>query len=167
MYKCVWRTAFVVLVLATPFLCCSQASGHAISPADPIFGTWKMDVTRSVNNRGGKHLPFLHQATRILTPEGGDRFRMSLATSPVAKPLIYTGRFDGKDYPDPRGPGKHRTLAHWLISPNLIVRLEKTNGLPDEWVIYTVSPDGNTFTSLSWVPAHPELQNVQIFTRAK
>jgi len=30
-----------------------------------------------------------------------------------------------------------------------------------------VSADGNVFTSISWAPSNPELQDVQVFTRAR
>jgi len=48
----------------------------------------------------------------------------------------------------------------------LIVRQQKTDGKTSEWVIYTVSADGKVFTSVSWAPSDPELQDVQVFTRA-
>ena len=57
-------------------------------------------------------------------------------------------------------------MAHWRLAPDLIVRLQKTDGKASEWVIYTVSSDGKVFTSISWVPSNPELQDVQVFTRA-
>jgi hypothetical protein len=47
------------------------------------------------------------------------------------------------------------------------MRLKKTKGVPSEWVIYTVSNDGTVFTSTSWVPTNPELEDLQVFTRGK
>lgn len=166
MRKIAFRTALVASIfLAGLLLGHFRAFGQADS-ADPIFGSWTMDLARSVNNRGGDHKLYATPSTRILTREG-DGFRMSLANRPDAPPAVYTGKFDGKDYPDPRSPGQDKTLAHWRIAPNLIVRLAKTKGEPSEWVIYTVSSDGNVFTSTSWLPANPELEDLQVFTRAK
>ena len=143
-----------------------RAFGQASDSADPIFGTWKMDQTKSVNNRRGDHATYSTQHVRILAPEP-DGLRNTVANSPTLPPAYsYSGTFDGKDHADPRTPGKDQTLAHWRIAPDLIVRLQKTNSKPSEWVIYTVSSDGKTFTSISWVPSNPELQDVEVFTRA-
>ena len=144
-----------------------RAYGQESNAADPIFGTWKMDVTKSVNNRDGKHQLYAYQATRTLTLKD-DGFLMTLSTgSPTAQPVTYFGKFDGKDYPDTRSRTGDETLAHWRINPQIIMRLKKTKGVPSEWVIYTVSNDGTVFTSTSWVPTNPELEDLQVFTRGK
>lgn len=140
--------------------------GQAAKSPDPIFGKWMMDQTKSVNNRGGDHAAYLTQHMRILAPEG-DGLRNTLANSPTSSPVYsYSAKFDGKDYLDPRTLGNDQTLAHWRLAPDLIVRLQKTNGKPSEWVIYSVSSDGKVFTSISWVPTNPELEDLQVFTRA-
>lgn len=167
MRKYVLGAAVAALIFAAGlFLGHPRAFGQAAESADPIFGTWKMDLARSVRNRDGKSTPYTEQATRILTPED-DGLRMSVTNSPGAKPSAYTGKFDGKDYPDPRAPGKDRTLAHWRITPNMIVRLQKEKGVPIEWVVYTVSPDGSIFTADSWIPDKPQFVELQVYTREK
>jgi hypothetical protein len=159
--RLVVATVAMTLVFAN-----SRALGQAAKPADPIFGKWMMDQTKSVNNRGGDHATFPTQHVRILAPEG-DGLRNTLANSPTSSPQYsYSGTFDGKDHPDSRTPGRDQTLAHWHPAPDLIVRLQKTDGKASEWVIYTVSSDGKVFTSISWAPSNPELQDVQVFTRA-
>jgi hypothetical protein len=167
MRKYLFPAGFVVVTLAMALLFVHfRALGQVSASADPIFGTWKMDQTKSVNNRGANHASYPTQHVRVLTPESGG-LRNTLAYSPTSAPVYsYSGTFDGKDHPDPRVPGKDQTLAHWRIAPDLIVRLQKTNGKPSEWVIYTVSSDGKVFTSISWVPTNPELQDLQVFTRA-
>lgn len=143
----------------------SRVFGQPTRSADPIFGRWMMDQTRSVNNRGGDHATFPTQHVRVLAREG-DGLRNTLANSPSSAPTYsYAAKLDGKAYPDTRTPGKDQTLAHWRLAPDLIVRQQVTDGKTSEWVIYTASPDGKVFTSISWVPAHPELQDVQVFTR--
>ena len=144
----------------------SRAFGQTVKPVDPIFGRWMMDQSRSVNNRRGDHATFPTQHVRILAPEG-DGLRNTLAKTPTSAPeYSYAGKFDGKDYPDTRTPGRDQTLAHWHLAPDVIVRQQKTDGKTSEWVIYTVSSDGKVFTSISWAPSNPELQDVQVFTRA-
>jgi hypothetical protein len=144
----------------------SRAFGQAVKSADPIFGRWMMDQTKSVNNRRGDHATFPTQHVRILAPER-DGLRNTLANTPTSSPeYSYSAKFDGRDHPDPRTPGKDQTLAHWRLAPDLIVRLQKTDRKVSEWVIYTVSSDGKVFTSISWAPSNPELQDVQVFTRA-
>jgi hypothetical protein len=144
----------------------SRALAQGAKAADPIFGRWMMDQTRSINNRGGDHATFPTQHVRILAQEG-EGLRNTLANTPTSPPeYSYSAAFDGRDHPDPRFPGRDQTLAHWHLAPDVIVRLQKTNGQTSEWVIYTVSSDGKLFTSISWAPSNPELQDVQVFTRA-
>jgi len=166
MRKYAWGPGLVTAILATPLLFAHfWAFGQAKNSGDPIFGTWKMDQTKSVNNRGGEHATYPTQHVRTLAADG-DGLRNTLAYSPTSGSVYsYSAKFDGKDHPDPRTPGKDQTLAHWRLAPDMIVRLQKTNGKASEWVIYTVSADGKVFTSVSWVPTHPELQDVQVFTR--
>ena len=162
------RAGFVLVTLAMALLFVHfGAFGRAADSTDPIFGTWKMDQAKSVNNRGGDHAAYPTQHMRTLTQEG-DGLRNTLANSPTSSPTYsYSAKFDGKDHLDPRTPGKDQTLAHWRVAPDLIVRLQKTNGKASEWGIYTVSSDGKVFTSVSWVPTNPELQDMQVFTRAE
>lgn len=168
MRKIAFRAGIVAVVLAMAIsFGYFRASGQESNIAEPIFGTWKMDVAKSVNNRGGKHQLYKYQATRTLTLKD-DGFLMILSTgAPDAQPVTYFGKFDGKDYPDTRSRTGDETLAHWRINPQIIMRLKKTKGVPSEWVIYTVSNDGTVFTSTSWVPTNPELEDLQVFTREK
>ena len=162
------RVGLVLVTLAMALLFVHfGAFGKAGDSNDPIFGTWKMDQARSVNNRGGDHAGYQTQHVRILAPEN-DGLRNTLSYNPTSSPVYsYAAIFDGKDHPDPRTPGKDQTLAHWRLAPDLIVRLQKTDGKASEWVIYTVSADGKIFTSVSWVPTNPELQDLQVFKRAE
>ena len=142
-----------------------RAFGQETKPTDPIFGTWVMDVSKSFSKRLDEQPTFATQHMRILVPEG-DGFRNALYNSPDKQAYSYTSKFDGKEHPGP-GNNNNRMLTHWHVTPDMIVRLATTNGKPTEWAIYTVSADGNVFTSISWVPDHPELQDFQVFTRKK
>lgn len=143
----------------------ARAAGQAPNSGDPIFGTWKMDQAKSFSHRADEEPTFSTQHTRILAQDGDDGLRNTLINGPGTPPAYsYAAKVDGKEYPDPRGR-KDQTMTHWRLGPDLIVRLVKTNGKPSEWAIYAVSSDGKTFTSVSWLPANPELQDFQVFTR--
>ena len=138
MRKHMFSAALVVVTVAiTLLLTHFPVSGQAAKSVDPIYGKWMMDQTKSVNNRRGDHAAFPTQHVRILAPER-DGLRNTMSNSPTSAPVYsYSGTFDGKDHPDSRTPGKDQTLAHWRLAPDLIVRLQKTDGQTSEWVIYT------------------------------
>jgi hypothetical protein len=79
----------------------------------------------------------------------------------------YFFRSDGKEYPDPYGPGRGEIANHWRPSPYVMVRLVKTNGKPTEWVTYAVSSDGNVLTTTEWDPATPEKHMIQVYDRQR
>jgi len=161
-----FRAGLPVVTLAMALLLVHfRAFGQASDSGDSIFGTWKMDQAQSFSHRTDESPTFATQHTRILAQEGEDGVRNTLINSPTAAPSYsYSAKLDGKEYPDPRGR-KDQTLTHWRLAPGMIVRLQKKNGKPTEWAIYTVSSDGKVFTSISWIPTNPELQDFQVFTR--
>ena len=160
------RAAIPVVMLATLLFVHFGVFGQARDSSGSIFGTWKMDQARSLSRRTDESPTFATQHMRILAREGEDGLRNTLMNTPTASPeYSYSAKLDGKEYPDPRGRAD-QTLTHWRLAPDLIVRLQKKNGKASEWVIYTVSSDGKVFTSISWLPANPELQDLQVFTRA-
>ena len=163
MRKYAFGAGVVVVTLAMmPLFVHFRAFGQEAKPTEPIFGTWVMDVNKSFSKRLDEQSTFATQHMRVLTPEG-DGFRNTLYNSPEKQTYSYTGKFDGNEHPGPN----NRMLTHWRVNPDLIVRLQTTNGKPTEWAIYTVSADGSVFTTISWVPDHPELQDFQVFTRKK
>src|SRR4051812_28027772 len=112
MRKYVFAAALVVVTLAVTLLSLfaqSPAVVQSAKSADPIFGKWMMDQTKSVNNRRGDHATFPTQHVRILAAER-DGLRNTMATSPTSPPeYSYAARFDGQNHPDPRTPGKDQT----------------------------------------------------------
>jgi hypothetical protein len=166
MRKYFFHAGFAVVTLASAFLLVHfRAFAQASDSADSIFGTWKMDQAQSFSHRTDESPTFSTQHTRILARDGDDGLRNTLINSSTSAPSYsYSAKLDGKEYPDPRGR-KDQTLTHWRLAPGMIVRLQKKNGKPTEWAIYTVSSDGKVFTSISWIPTNPELQDFQVFTR--
>jgi hypothetical protein len=163
--------AGLIVTLMMPLLFVHfQAFGQEAKPTDPIFGTWVMDMSKSYSKRLDEQPTFTTQHMRILAPEGDDGVRNTLINDPAKPPnYSYTAKLDGKEYPDPRARSndQKRTLTHWRLSPYVIMRLATTNGKATEWAIYTASADGETFTSISWVPDHPELVDFQVMMRKK
>ncbi len=163
--------AGLIVTLAMPLLFVHfGAFGQEAKPTDPIFGTWVMDMSKSYSKRLDEQPTFTTQHMRILAPEGDDGVRNTLINDPAKPPnYSYTAKLDGKEYPDPRARSndQKRTLTHWRLSPYVIMRLATTNGKATEWAIYTASADGETFTSISWVPDHPELVDFQVMMRKK
>lgn len=108
-----WSDVTLIAVTLTMTLLFAHLGvfGTVAKPSDPIFGTWKLDQTKSVNNRSGDHAAVLTQHLRILRSEG-DGLRNILANTPTS-PLVYSysAKFDGKDHPDRRSEGKNQTLA--------------------------------------------------------
>lgn len=63
------------------------------------------------------------------------------------------------------GDAKDQTYAHFRTDPHLLTRVFYVNGQVTEYNTYAVSTDGRTFTTISWSPADPEHQNIQVFDR--
>lgn len=166
------RTSRAAVALLIALSCLApQSFARDTTSSDPVVGTWKLDLAKSVMNRdGGAPVHPTRPATRVFAVEG-DGYRMSVfddgALGGTAAARVYFARFDGKEYPDPHGPGKGEIAIHWRLSPYLIVRLVKTNGTPTEYATYAVSSDGNVLTTTSWDPATPEYHNVQVYERQK
>jgi hypothetical protein len=123
----------------------------------PIIGAWRINFDRSdpalkLQNR------FKDTGTTIYTAEnGGIKQEVFLYWPPTKADYknVFTDdarefffKLDGKNiYPNPQGPnGLGQTVAMWLVDRNTLFRERATKGQVDEWVLYRVSPDGNTLT---------------------
>jgi len=142
--------------------------GQDADSKDPIVGTWKMNLAKSSSiGADGAIVHPTRPATRIVAVEG-DGYRMT--TFDDANPAAarsYFFRSDGKEYPDPHGPGRGEVANHWRPSPYVMVRLVKTSGKPTEWVTYAVSSDGSVLITTMWDPATPAKHQIQVYERQK
>jgi len=142
--------------------------GQDADSKDPIVGTWKLNLGKSSSvGADGALVHPTRPTTRIVAVEG-DGYRMTTfddAAPNAARSYFF--RSDGKEYPDPHGPGRDELANHWRPSPYMMVRLVKTNGKPTEWVTYAVSSDGNVLITTEWEPATPEKHMVQFYERQK
>ena len=146
----------------------ARVFGQDADSKDPIVGTWKLNLGKS-NSVGpdGSLVRATRPATRIVAAEG-DGYRMTTfddAAPNAARSYFF--RPDGKEYPDPHGPGRGELANHWRPSPYVMVRLVKTNGKPTEWVTYAISSDCSVLTTTMWEPATPEKHMIQVYEREK
>jgi hypothetical protein len=157
----------VALLMAITFAA-PRILGQGANSTDPFIGTWKLNLAKSSSvGADGAPVHPTRTATRIVAVEG-DGYRMT--TSDDANPgaaRSYFFRSDGKEYPDPHGPGRGEVANHWRPSPYVMVRLVKTNGTPTEWVTYAVSSDGNVLITTEWEPATPGKHMIQFYERQK
>ena len=157
----------IALLLAIP-LKTSRIFAQDANSKDPMVGTWKLNLAKS-NTFGsdGALVPATRPATRLMAVEK-DGYHMTTfddATPNAARSYFF--RTDGKDYPDPHGPGKGEMADHWRATPYVIVRLVKANGKPTEWNTYAVSSNGNELITTMWDPATPDKHMIQVYERQK
>jgi hypothetical protein len=158
----------VALLMAVPGVT-FRILGQDADSSDPMVGTWKLNLAKSVNMPGpdGTSTHPTRAATRVVSVEG-DGFRMTNyddATPNVTRSYFF--KPDGKDYPDPRGPGRGEVGYHWRPNPFVMLRLVTTKGKPTEWVNYAVSADGNELITTMWAPETPDKHQIQVYDRAK
>jgi hypothetical protein len=115
-----------------------------LAQKDPILGSWKLDVAKST-------FPAAAPARRTMTfatvPNG---IKQSIATTTsgnaeVTYNLVYTAKFDGKDYPADVA-SSFNTIEMKRIDARTIERIGKEHGKVVETETYTVSPDGKTLS---------------------
>lgn len=157
-----------IALLLTASWMAPRAFGQEGDSKDPFIGSWALNIAKSTISRVG--VAPTHPArgsTRIFAVER-DGYRVSVADDGSAAPArSYFFRCDGKEYPDPHGPGRGELATHWRLTPYVIVRLVKTNGKPTEWVAYAVSTDGNMLTTTEWAPEHPDYHTIQVWERQR
>ncbi len=110
----------------------------------PILGSWTLGVAKST-------FPGAAPARRAMTfasvPNG---IKQSITTTTngnaqVTYNLVYTARFDGKDYPADVA-SSFNTIEVKRLDARTIERIGKTKGQVIETETYTVSPDGRTLS---------------------
>jgi hypothetical protein len=125
------RLAVVLLVLA----------GSAVlafgQPADPWFGTWKVNLEKSTYDPGPK--PTTARVITLEAVEGGQKITADTGRGGVQ-------HLDGKDYPLPNNPAPNATNSYRRIDARTWERSVKEDGKVVFTAQWAVSTDGKTLT---------------------
>jgi hypothetical protein len=125
-----------------------------VDPKLPLLGTWIFNAAKSSFNRGdhpGNSLNPPKQAKWSFEIEKGGIRQKIYERPESAAPLVSSFyRFDGREYPDPHGPGKGEVVLPWLVNRYTQIRHVYTTEKTTEWSVYAVSADGNTLTVTAW-----------------
>jgi metallo-beta-lactamase class B len=153
------------------------ASAQSGSRLDAFVGRWQMNAAKTKMGRmgpTGKNLVRSPTFTWIFTPEGPGLRMDVYAEYPLpAATRTMTMIADGKPRPcegpapclTTGGDPKDQSYTYYPIESRMVARLFYDKGQVVEYSTYAVSPDGKTFTSISWSPETPEYQNIQVFDK--
>jgi hypothetical protein len=156
----------------------AQAPQPVEGGKDPLVGVWKINLPASRYDRTGKPGPKPPETLTWTYTAEKDGLRMSvypqgLAPQPARS---YFFKWDGKEHPDPQGPGLHESVIFWRMDRRMLTRLvlgyasdedraARRNPKRVEWVAWSLSEDEKTLAITAWTPTTPQWQNVQIFDR--
>ena len=132
---------------------------------DPLVGNWELDLAKSTFDGAA---PARRMVMFDTVPNG---LKETITTTTagnaeVTYHLVYTAKFDGKDYPADVASA-FDTVSIKRVDARTIERMGKVKGQVVQTETYTVSPDGKMLTvkqggSNNGVP----LKSAQIFERA-
>lgn len=115
----------------------------AAGAADPIVGTWQLNVAKSKFNPG----PALKSQTRVYTESAqGISMKVTLvAADGKASAQESTFKYDGKDYPF-SGSADWDSLSLTRKDANTVVSTQKKAGKAIGTTVRTISKDGKVMT---------------------
>jgi len=129
--------AFVVLAVV--------ASVQVIAQANPLLGTWKLNVAKSKYSG----MPAPKEVTRTVEAESDSVKYTYAGTAAGGSPISYgfTVKYDGKDYPmTGTAPGGVDMIAIKRINPNAYEATQKKDGKVVANTKVEVSKDGKVTT---------------------
>jgi hypothetical protein len=140
-------TFLVTATLLSAAISCSRQEPVATTEADPMMGTWKLNLEKSVYDPG----PPPASTTIKLEPWGDGGMKNTTDTvdaQGVQTHSEYSANFDGKDYPI-TGSQNYDTVSLRRIDSHTRVRIDKKGGSEVRMVRTTMAPDDRSFTSAS------------------
>jgi hypothetical protein len=116
--------------------------------ADPIIGTWKMNVASSKVDDPNYKMPKSETWGVVIQQDAIKITFDGVSAQGRAYHIEYTGKWDGKDVPVTGDPTAE-AFARKEIDTNIIefVLKKKPGMVPEAWRV-TISNDGKTLTSL-------------------
>jgi hypothetical protein len=159
----VQRFGFVLILAVALTLEGRVSSGQG---ADPLIGTWTLDVFKSTYYTGEPPL------RRTITFEvAGDGIRQTMVTTrqgfniSETVQVEYTAKLDGKDYPI-KNSGLD-TVALKRIDPTTVQRVGKIKDKPTETATLKLSNGGRTLTitTKGTTDAGAEYSRIEVFNR--
>jgi len=137
------RHAVLVAVLGAAVIA-TAAQAHA-QKKDLLLGNWHLDLAKSTFTAAAA--PASRSMMFSAVPNGLSE-TITTTTSgngSLTYKLVYTAKFDGKDYPADVASA-FDTVSIKRIDTNNVERLGKVKGQVVQTETYTVSPDGRTLT---------------------
>jgi hypothetical protein len=158
MPRLLWTTALVMIVLA------AAAVELAAQGADPLVGTWELNVAKSKYTPG----PAPKSETRTYVVAGSAIEASSKGVDGTGKPTAasWTVNYDGKDHPETGNPNAD-TLSLKRINPFSAEFTQKRAGKVVITGKRTISPDGKvmTITSKGTNASGQTINDVEVFEK--
>ncbi len=142
-------------------------AGHAHAQRkDPLLGNWQLDLAKSTFTAAAAPAKRLMMFTAVPNGLTETITTTTAGNAEVTYKLVYTAKFDGKDYPADVASA-FNTISMRRIDASSVERLGKVKGQVVQTETYTVSPDGKTLTvkqegTNNGVP----FKSTQVFERA-
>jgi hypothetical protein len=169
--------AFAVIIIA--FIAGVGSPGYAASTPDlsAFIGRWQIDPERTKMGRDGPSannilrsntftFQFVHKGEEV---EMDVYAQYPLPEPTRTQPVIADGKVRVCMSKNPcltvGGDQKDQTFAWYAMDEHMLARLFWVKGQMYDYSSLTVSSDGKTLTLISWKPATPYWQNIQVFTR--
>ncbi len=158
MHRLLRATALVMIVIA------AAAVELAAQGADPIVGTWELNVAKSKYTSG----PAPKSETRTYVVAGQDIKASSKGVDGSGKPTAaaWTINYDGKDRPQTGNPGAD-TLSLKRVNAFTVEFTQKRAGKVVITGTRTISPDGKvmTITSKGTTARGQTINDVEVFEK--
>ncbi len=118
-------------------------AAHAAAPEDPVLGTWKLNVEKSIFTPGPGWRSQLR--TYRTTPAGVTVTWTGVDAGGETMEVSYSYAYDGRDYPM-RGSASYDMLNAVRVDARTVRSEEKRDGKVVGIAVRTVSPDGKVLT---------------------
>ena len=156
---------FVLAAVLGAALVFTAGRAHA-QKKDPLLGNWELDKAKSTFTATAAPTRRLMMFSAVPNGLSETITTTTAGNAEVTYKLVYTAKFDGKDYPADVASA-FDTVSMKRIDGNSIERLGKVKGQVVQTETYTVSPDGRTLTvkqegTNNGVP----FKSTQVFERA-